>query len=248
VALWYRHWLELRFPALILLLVVVFSVYSFDRELSQLTARLESTGRLPAAGARWFRPLAETLPPREVITLIAHADSLVMLVWATAFLLSGNGFGVPFGSGSRSRGTASGAIQYTLSLPVTRTTLVLTRVAAGGAGALLLLALASAGNAAVLSSRGLPLLPGPMVAIAGVGLLASLFWIAAAAMLVMILGQGWGFGASVVGIMFSIALFVPAMGSAAAQEGMRFFFLSLGAVVTAGVVYLSTEIANHEEV
>jgi hypothetical protein len=183
-----------------------------------------------------------------VITLIAHADSFVMLVWATAFLLSGNGFGVPFGSGSRPRGTASGAMHYTLSLPLTRTTLVLTRLAAGGAAALLLLALASAGNAALLSSRGFPLLLGPMIAITGVGLLASLFWIATAAMLVMLLGQGWGLGVSVVGIMFSIAFFVPAMGSAAAQEGILFHFLPLAAVLTAGVIYLSTAIANQEEV
>ncbi len=221
---------------------------NFDKELSELAARFETTGRLLAAGARWFQPLVEILPAREVITLIAHADSLVMLIWVMAFLLAGNGFAVFFASGQRSWSTANAALHYTLSLPLTRTTLVLTRLAAGGAAALLLLALASAGNAVVLSSRGLPLLLGPMIAITGVGLLASLFWIATMAMLAMLFGQGWGLAVSVVGMMFSIAFFMPAMASAAAQEGTLFLFLPLAALLTAGVIYLSTGIANQEEV
>ena len=251
MAIWYRHWLELRYPVLILLTAVIFTVYRFDAGLAEMLARFETTGRFPGAGGRWFQPLTETLPPPDVIALIAHADSMVMLVWGAALLLCGNGFrvNVIFGSGSSSTWSSPvTAIQYTLSLPLSRTTLVLTRLAAGGIVALLTLAFASASNAAVLAWRGLPILPGPMVAIATAALLAALFWIATVGLLTMIFGTGWGLGVSVFGLMITVAFLGPAMGNAAAQQGVLFLLLPLGTVLTGGVIYLSAAVARDEEV
>ena len=146
-AIWYRHWLEIRFPvtiagiAVALLCVIHVTVVSLGA-----TAALESHRVAGIAGPIWSSGAAVLL--------------LGLLLWGTGVRTGISAPGHP-------------SLYYTLTLPAARFTLIWTRLAVAAAAiAVLFAALLTAGVVALLvTGRGVPL--GAMAASAVLAVLVA---------------------------------------------------------------------------
>ncbi len=129
-AIWYRHWLEIRFPVTIAGIVVAL-----------LCLLAVTVVWLGAAG-----------PPRE----LDRSPWVAGHIWSSGAVVLFLGL-LLWGSGVRTAGHPS--LYYTLTLPAARFTLIWTRFAVGAAAtAALFAALLAAGAAALLvAGRGAPL-------------------------------------------------------------------------------------------
>ena len=150
-AIWYRHWLEIRFPVTIACIAVTLLCL------------------LPAAVALLTLLAGIGLPPEHDWVALHIGSSMFVLLGAYP-LLGGTGVRTIFATASRHP-----SLYYTLTLPASRFTLIWTRFVVGAAAtAALFAALLAAGTATLLATgRGVPL-----GAMAATSVVAGLFTVA----------------------------------------------------------------------
>ena len=171
--IWYRHWLELRTGLLVmagLSLLIALTVTGPFRLLEFGQALTETR-------------LGQTIGDR-VLVWAEFAGRTPFFIFAATLALAGAGFD----SLLRPSGAA---VAYTLTLPVSRTRLICTRLAAALAATVLAGVLLSAAGAAVLLARGqgIPLVPVAQSLALGVPLAAALLTVVGA--LVTLVGYPW---------------------------------------------------------
>ncbi|MCY4510831.1 MAG: hypothetical protein OXG35_28290 [Acidobacteria bacterium] len=171
--IWYRHWLELRTGLLVmagLSLLIALTVTGPFRLLEFGQALTETR-------------LGQTIGDR-VLVWAEFAGRTPFYIFAATLALAGAGFD----SLLRPSGAA---VAYTLTLPVSRTRLICTRLAAALAATVLAGVLLSAAGAAVLLARGqgIPLVPVAQSLALGVPLAAALLAVVGA--LVTLVGYPW---------------------------------------------------------
>ncbi len=171
--IWYRHWLELRSG-----LVVMAGLSLF--------VGLTVTG--PFHSLEFGQALTETRLGQtignEVLVWAEFAGRILPFIFVATAALAGAGFdSLLWPSGA--------AATYTLTLPVSRTRLICTRLAAALAVAVLAGVLLSAAGAAILLARGhsIPLVPVAQSFALGVTLAAALLAVVGA--LVTLIGHRW---------------------------------------------------------
>ena len=171
--IWYRHWLELRTGLLAMaglsMLMVLTATGSF--RLLEFGQTLTETR------------LAQTIGDR-VLVWAEFAGRTPYFIFAATLVLAGAGFD----SLLRPSGAA---VAYTLTLPVSRTRLICTRLAAALAAIVLVGVLLSAAGGAVLLARGhgIPLVPVAQSLALAVPPAAALLAVVGA--LVTLLGYRW---------------------------------------------------------
>ena len=171
--IWYRHWLELRTGLLVmtgLSLLIALTVTGPFRLLEFGQALTETR-------------LGQSIGNR-VLVWAEFAGRTPFFIFAATLALAGAGFD----SLLRPSGAA---VAYTLTLPVSRTRLICTRLAAALAATVLAGVLLSAAGAAVLLARGqgIPLVPVAQSLALGVPLAAALLTVVGA--LVTLVGYPW---------------------------------------------------------
>ena len=168
--IWYRHWLELRTGLLVMAGLSLFMALTVPGPFRLL----EFGQTLPETR------LGQTIGDR-VLVWAEFAGRTPFFVFVATLALAGAGFD----SLLRPSGAA---VAYTLTLPISRTRLICTRLAAALAATALAGALLSAAGAAILAARGhgIPLVPVAQSLALGVALAAALLAVVGA--LVTLLG------------------------------------------------------------
>jgi len=249
--IWYRHWLELRRPLALLLALAVVAGFFFAENLGDEVGRL-SVGDEPLRRgiARDFGPLLSVMTPTQTVALAMHAQSTVYLVLLAVLVLAGNGLHIMDVSDGGWGGGATlpvRAAPYTLSLPLSRARLIVTRVAAGYAAGVLFFALSLLVHRLVISAAGhdVPLLP--MIMISVFASVMMVFWSTMLGMLTWMFGAGFGlFLTLIVALFSSIAVFKGMAGVTLGHRGL-WDVLPLLLVVTTCVIYLTTRVVAREE-
>ena len=171
--IWYRHWLELRTGLLVMAGLSLFMA-------------LTVTG--PFHSLEFGQALTETRLGQTIgdqaLVWAEFAGRILPFIFMATLALAGTGFDsllLPSGA----------AAAYTLTLPVSRTRLICTRLAAALAATVLAGVLLAAAGAAVLLARGhgIPLVPVAQSLALGATLAAALLAIVGA--LLTILGYRW---------------------------------------------------------
>src|SRR5690606_16838681 len=137
-AIFYRHWLELRRPVVVLLVAAALMSLLFPWAVHGVSSYLAETGNL-AREVRNVGPAGERMPRSLVVAWAMHVQLLALLTILAPILIVGTGLGEPSRSGPLSPRHPS--MLFTLSLPLSRATLVVTRFAAALAIAVMLVVL-----------------------------------------------------------------------------------------------------------
>ena len=172
--IWYRHWLELRTGLVVMAGLSLFMALT-------VTGPFHS---LEFGQALTETPLGQTIGDR-VLVWAEFAGRILPFIFVATCALAGAGFD------SLLLPPAGAAVTYTLTLPVSRTRLICTRLAAALAVTVLAGVLLSAAGAAILLARGhgIPLVPVAQSLALGVTLAAALLAVVGA--LVTLLGHRW---------------------------------------------------------
>jgi hypothetical protein len=200
--IWYRHWLEMRATVLASVGTAIIGSLYFVRDLvaesgyGDLVSPIRKGDTTPPFGP--LLGLMDSLNASQINLISSHAMFSWFVVLLLSYALSGDGLKVI------SRWTGTGllsATQFTLSLPVSRRHVVVTRIVASYiVGALTLFAIAAT-NAAAFSftPHAVPLRQ--LLLVSAFGTLLVLFWSSFLVLLTVIVGQGWAFAVT----------FIPAM-------------------------------------
>lgn len=138
VAIVYRHWLELRHPVLVLLVAAALMSLLFPFGVHGMSTHLAETGNL-AREIRAIGSSVDRIPRTLVVPWAMHVQLLALLTILAPIVIVGTGLGEPSRSGPLSPRHPS--LLFTLSLPLSRATLVVTRFAAALAIAVMLVVL-----------------------------------------------------------------------------------------------------------
>jgi hypothetical protein len=239
--LWYRHWLELRSNALTLIgaAAVLGPVY-FRRELFE--PRPFRAGFMSEP----LLPLITSFDALQVSALQRHLEFMWFAILFVSMMIAGDGLRIFTNQFGRT-GLVTTPAQYSLSLPVSRRRIVMTRLAAGYALAALVLMVSLMANAAALLAfdRAVPIVP--MLLATAFATVVILFWTCVIVTMLVIAGPGWGMSLSVIGMLFGSPVAVYGMSSAAART-LEWPLVVLFGVILAFTIYVSLEIATGEEV
>lgn len=126
-AIFYRHWLELRRPVVVLLVAAALMSLLFPWAVHGVSSYLAETGNL-AREVRNVGPAVERMPRSLVVAWAVHVQCLVLVTVLVPLFVAGTGLSHPSPSGPLSPRHPS--LLFTLSLPLSRATLVATRFAA----------------------------------------------------------------------------------------------------------------------
>ena len=134
-AIWYRHWLELRWTLAILCAVALVASLGYGFAVVGASGYFSETGRLTTQIAR-YEALRELIPAPHLVPWAVHTLIVGFLALFGSQLFFGTGLTVSAGlTGS----VNTPSVYYTTALPLSRTWLVGSRIAAGVAGVLTVL-------------------------------------------------------------------------------------------------------------
>jgi hypothetical protein len=250
--IWYRHWLELRRPVALLIAFAIIAGYFFARSLNREVSGLQARNDTLRPGiARGFGPLLASLTPTQTVAVAVHAESTIFLVLLAFLVLGGNGLRiVEMQSASGWTGAPTlpaRAATYTLSLPLSRPVLVVTRVGAAYAAGVIFFAVSCLIHRLVIVSAGydVPLLP--MIMISLFATVVTIFWSTVLSMLTWILGATFALFLTLIVALFSSMFVYRGMGDIAAGQRAMWQIVPLMLVTIAGVVYVTTRLVADEE-
>jgi hypothetical protein len=209
--IWHRHWLEMRLGVLVLAGLCVWSGFAVVGPWRSL----EYGQPLP------LTPLGQAIGAQEILVWSEFAGRILPFSLAACMALAGAGFRTLF--------MPVAPVVYTLTLPISRTRLIWTRLAAGlgvaCAGAMLL----TAGGVLWFTLRGqaVPIAAVLQSMVLGVVVLAAMLAIMSA--VVTALPTGWAF----LGFLAMIALALPNSYIVSAPARADVPWLALGGYVTA---------------
>ena len=246
--IWYRHWLEMRATVLASVGTAIIGSLFFVRNLvaesgyGDLVAPIRRGDTTPPFGP--LLSLTDSLSVSQINLISSHATFSWYVVLLLTYVLSGDGLRVI----SRWTGMGlPGATQFTLSLPVSRRRVVVTRIVTSYVvGALALLAIAAT-NAAAFSftPHAVPLQQ--LLLVSAFGTLLVLFWSSFLVLLTVIVGQGWAFVVTCVAMLLGSSPGMYGMTASAARR-LDPWLIVLFAVVLAFVVAGTVAAATSEEV
>lgn len=242
--IWYRHWLEMRAAALASVGTAVVGSLFYVRGLvaasgsSDLVSPIRRGDTTPPFGP--LLSLTDSLSVEQINLISLHALFSWYSIILMSFVLSGDGLKVV----SRSTLlTLPSATQFTLSLPVSRRRVVVTRIVASyGLGALTLFTIAVT-NAVAFSftSHAVPL--EQLLLASAFGTLLVLFWSSMLVLLGVIIGQGWGAAVTLIAMLLSSSAGLYGMTASAARQldtGLLILFAAVLVFVLAGTVAAAT--------
>ena len=207
-AIFYRHWLELRRPVAVLLVAAAVMSLLFPVAVHGVSSYLAETGNL-AREVRNIGPTVERIPRALVVPWAIHVQFLVLVTVLVPLFVAGTGLSHPSPPGPLAPRHPS--LLFTLSLPLSRATLVATRFAVGlgvAAGLVILLLVMHvfgmlvtgppvtllAAQVATMVSSALRALTAMAFALASLGLLTVVlreFWAAMATALGTLAAFAW---------------------------------------------------------
>ena len=191
--IWYRHWLESRqiLPVLVAAVLVFAGPRAGALVFGQQPNFFESE--------MLRSPLAAELGRDELLAWTAFAERIFTTVFLSGLFLAGNGMRSQAIPGRH-------AVEYTLSLPIARTTLIWTRLVASFIGALLVGLLVLSAHVADLLLRGTELPLVPMAQSYAFSVPAAMAWTAFMGAVVTFLRPLW---AILLASMLGLALALP---------------------------------------
>jgi len=221
--IWYRHWLEMRAAVMASVLTAIIGSFL------QVRGLLGESGATLAARAdrSLFSALTGSFDTPQINLIAFHEEFTWYAILLLSYILSGDGLkaishwtglGLP------------GATQFTLSLPVSRRRVVITRIISTyTVGAVALFAIAAT-NAAAFSTtpHAVPLVP--LLRASAFASLLVLFWSSMFVMLTVILGKGWGTAMTAIAMIVSTPAGMYGMSASATGQ------LEVGLLLLFGVV------------
>ena len=215
--IWYRHWVEMRVGVLVFAGLCLW----FGHSIVGPWRSLEFGQPLP------LTPLGQAIGAQEVLVWAEFAGRILPFCLAACLALSGAGFRTLF--------MPVAPMVYTLTLPISRSRLIWTRLAAGLGVACVGAMMLTAGGVLWFTMRGQTV---PMAAVLqslvlGVVVLAAMLAIVSA--VVTALPTGWAF----LGFLAVIALAVPNSYVVSAPARAEVPWLALGGYVVALIAAVS---------
>ena len=242
--IWYRHWLEMRAAVLAAVATAIIGSLFYVQGLvaasgyGDLVAQIKRSGATPPFGP--LASLTDSLSVGQINLISFHAEFSWYAILLMSYALSGDGLKVI------SRWTGQGlpsATQFTLSLPVSRRRVVMSRIASTYAVAALVLFAIAGTNAAAFSFTPHP---GPLEQLllaSAFATLLVLFWSSMFMLLTVIVGQGWGTAVTFIAMLLGSSAGLYGMTASAARQldtGLIFLFAVVLAFVLAGSVAAAT--------
>lgn len=192
--IWYRHWLEIR--GVLPLLVISVLLLAGPRA-DMLAFGAENPTRF---GREMLQsPLARELGRDELLAWSAFAERIFTSVFLAGLMLAGNGLRGP-------AFTACRAVEYALTLPIARTTVIWTRLAASFIGAVLVGVLVLSAHVIDLRLRGVDVPLVPMAQSFAFSVPAALAWTAFMGASVAFLRPLWALLSSLLGFGLAIPI------------------------------------------
>jgi len=225
---WYRYWLEVR-PRLWFLAVIALST-------GATTPNWARSGRI--APELLGTDLARSIGRESLFDWVGFSAQMSFFAWAAASCLMGNGLRAAW---SRRDVTAS----YTLTLPVSRRTLIWTHQAGGWVAALGAAALTLAAQCATLlmEGRSIPLVP--LAVSAALGAVFLIAWIAVLGALTSVVHEAWALLASLPVYLLSMP-WVRSMATAFSAYG-QFPWISVAALLAIIALALAFSLRQSRE-
>ncbi len=212
--IWYRHWLELRATILALIGTAVLGSAYYIQDLTGGSGGTIS--RVNDVDGSLFRPLASlmgSLDAAQVNLVAFHAEFTWYAMLLLSWVLTGDGLRV-FERWTNTR--LASAAQFTLSLPISRRRIVITRIVSTYVVATLVLFVIAGTNAALFATTPYSV---PLVQLLLASVFASLlvgFWSSMMLMLSGIVGPSWGSGVTLVAMLLSTPFGMYGMTASAA--------------------------------
>lgn len=135
-AIWYRHWLELRWTLAIMCAVALVASLGYGFAVAGMSGYFSETGRLTKEIAR-YEAMREMIPALHLVPWAVHTLIVGFLTLFGSQIFFGTGLTVS--AGLTGPGVNTPSVYYTAALPLSRTWLVGSRIAAGVAGVLTVL-------------------------------------------------------------------------------------------------------------
>ena len=135
-AIWYRHWLELRWTLAIMCALALVASFGYGFAVVGASGYFSETGRLTTQIAR-YEAIRELIPAAHLVPWAIHT-----LIVGFLGLFGGHvffGTALTLSPSLRASGLNAPAVYYTASLPISRGFLVGSRIAAGAAGVITVL-------------------------------------------------------------------------------------------------------------
>jgi hypothetical protein len=250
--IWYRHWLELRRPAAALLALALASGFFFARSLDREVGGLYVGNEPLRRGiARSFGPLLAELTPTQTVAVAVHAQSTIYLILLAFLVLGGNGLRVvEFQPSIGSEGDAPLPVRsapYTLSLPLSRTRLIVTRAAAAYAAGVLFFAASLLVHRLAIAKAGhdVPLLPMLMVTLFATVIM--LLWSTVLSLLTWMFGATIGLFVTLIAALIANVPVYGFMADVAVRQREVWQIVPWLLAMIAGVVYLTARLVEDEE-
>jgi hypothetical protein len=162
-AIWYRHWLELRWPVAVLCALTLAAAIGYGFAVESAAGYLARSGKLTQEIAR-YEAIRQMSRGPQLVPLGVHTFFVAFLaIWGSS-LFRGNGLDTH----TRGNWTRHGSLYFTVSLPLSRSWIVASRTAAGVAALACVLTVSLAVHVIALLMIGEPI---PIVAMATTTLL-----------------------------------------------------------------------------
>jgi hypothetical protein len=236
--IWYRHWLEMRVSVLAAVGTAIIGSLFYIRDLvaasgyGDLVSPVRRGDTTPPFGP--LLSLTDSLSVEQINLISFHSLFSWYAILLMSVVLSGDGLRVV------SRWTGLGlpsASQFTLSLPVSRRRLVTTRLVSFYAVSVLVLFAIAATNAIAfsLTPHAVPL--EQLLLASAFATLLALFWSSLLVLITVIVGQGWGIGVVLLGMIVGSSAGLYGMTASAAHRldpALILLFVVILAFVLAG--------------
>ena len=238
--IWHRHWLELRATAFALIGTAVIASLFFIRD-SDALSNLEPDMRRELSYGP-LRSLTDSLGAAQINLIVFHEEFSWIAIVLLSLFLAGDGLKV---SERWTGAQMPSAAQFTLSLPVSRRQVVMTRFASTYVVAALVLFIIAGTNAAVFATTSHPVPLEQLALASAFASLLVLFWSSLFVLVPVILGPRWGMAFTLVAMIVSTAAGMHGMSASAALSmdiGLVVLFaVALGFVLAGAVTAAASE-------
>lgn len=240
-AIWYRHWLEVRSPLWRLLVIAALVVVLYPILVQDAATYLEESGLL-RHDIRNLEPLVPGVPQSALVPWAIHADMLALwaVVLPVVWSVNGRNLVSPLGPSGPSHASAF----FTLSLPISRARLVMTRWVAGCVIAAVLVVSGLLAHIASLLVMGQPV---PLTLMMASVMRALVYLSAVCAFFVMLALVFRGFWAYIAGfaiafaMLFSTGPLIARFIAGAAWSDVAVVLAVTGALCAASVLIARTK-------
>lgn len=225
--IWYRHWLEMRGSVAAAVGTAVIGSLFYTRDMIVGSTDGSLTTRVDRGLFAPLLSMSESLNASQINLIAFHEEFSWIAILLLSFMLAGDGLRV-FDRWTGARLTS--AALFTLSLPVSRRRLVITRIVSTYVIATVSLFLIAGTNATVFATTAHPVPLEQLLLASAFASLLVLFWSSVFVLVTVIIGAGWGMAVSMIAMLLSTPAGMYGMSVSAAWR------LEIGLVVLLAVV------------